>query len=286
MSEKDHRSKKDYISKIEKLDKLWHSNLGERIQIWLDQFKNNKYDYREKFGQLLSKFLYFNIDYVRLLSKNLFYEHVVYPFIFREYNLDNSISETQMEGKVKKYIELCRFMPIGNPSESSCLISYFFRQSCELEKKNFQYFDNKCDDKNNYFFLDDICITGEQFCEYMKEFNIDEKHIIFLTLISSETAIKNIKKHTNIDTHAVCIIDDSYKLFSDNSRYFEDQDEKEEIKKTCLQMTKEYFNQDDLGFNDSQLALGFFYNTPDNTIQIFSKENDRFKPIFKRFEKK
>ena len=40
-----------------------------------------------------------------------------------------------------------------------------------------------------------------------------------------------------------------------------------------------------LGYNDGQLAFGFFYNTPDNSLPIFWAENNDWYPIIKRYDK-
>ncbi|MGB2867390.1 MAG: hypothetical protein WBD36_02975, partial [Bacteroidota bacterium] len=40
-----------------------------------------------------------------------------------------------------------------------------------------------------------------------------------------------------------------------------------------------------LGYQDSQLLIGFFYNTPDNSLPIFWSSKNNWKPVFKRYDK-
>jgi hypothetical protein len=98
-------------------------------------------------------------------------------------------------------------------------------------------------------------------------------------------------------------LDETYKIFSDESRYFsktlsiEDRDFFENACRTCYRDKWELngddisrqdggiLNKDECGYADGQLSLGFFYNIPNNTLPIFWAESNDWKPIFKRYSK-
>lgn len=171
----------------------------------------------------------------------------------------------------------------------------------------------------HYVFIDDFCGSGSQATSdniikrcvsELKNLSTDVK-ISYLMLFATSTGIKNVKDSRLYDrVEAVIELDDTYKCFDANSRIFPQRDdslfEKDFTKEFCYRLGRPLFrniNQKEgwtganlealsdataLGWNDCQLLLGFFHNTPDNTLPIiwYDEEDIDWFPIFKRYNKK
>lgn len=120
---------------------------------------------------------------------------------------------------------------------------------------------------------------------YKSMSNIRMEHVYLLTFIATEKAKEELSRH-NITSISCMTFDDTAKTFSDKSTVFQ---KFPEIKSCCLQMCKYYGEllspANELGFDDSQLLIGFYYTIPNNTLPIFWSSNNGWTPIFKRFDK-
>lgn len=328
-------SKEEFIdelySKLKVLNEtIWENRiLKPKIDKWLDNFIEQEEKLHALY--LLSEFMYFGSVQMRNLLKSLYRDLYRYPIIdsIRKANsntLDKGIIETSYKEKEK----LTRFFGVGNPSESGAHLLYFFRQENYLSKKLFINTDEIFDrtDSSNlklmdldleyYIFIDDFCGTGSQVKRSKPLINIinDIRRlkpnviINYLMLVGTTHGIENVKKTRLFDfVDAVIKLDDSFKSFESNSRYFKDATlpvnitkAKDISKKYGLPLIKDiclkdgvkaslidYFaEQHVLGFNDCQLLIGFHHNTPDNTLPIiwYDEEDIPWTPIFKRYNKK
>lgn len=172
----------------------------------------------------------------------------------------------------------------------------------------------------HYVFIDDFCGSGSQATsdDYNIRPCVDEIRklstdiqISYLMLFATSSGIKNVKISRLYDrVEAVIELDDTYKCFDANSRVFPQRDnlyfEKDFTKEFCYRLGRPLFyniNQKEghsgdkleklsdsaaLGWRDCQLLLGFFHNTPDNTLPIIWYDEDDIDwfPIFKRYNKK
>ncbi len=166
--------------------------------------------------------------------------------------------------------------------------------------------------------MDDFCGSGNQvakdkglisFINFIKT-NRTSVEINYLMLVGTEVGIDNIEK-TGIfnNVNAVMRLDDSFKVFETNSRYFSNvdiplvMDEVKLFAETYGYPLTEKLCQSDgvppvhltacassnsLGFSNCQLLLGFHHNTPDNTLPIiwYDEKDYPWIPIFKRYNKK
>lgn len=171
----------------------------------------------------------------------------------------------------------------------------------------------------HYVFIDDFCGSGSQATSdniikrcvsELKNLSTDVK-ISYLMLFATSTGIKNVKDSRLYDrVEAVIELDDTYKCFDANSRIFPQREgaifDKEFTREFCYRHGRPLFysiNQKEgftgneleqksdsaaLGWGDCQLLLGFFHNTPDNTLPIiwYDEEDIDWFPIFKRYNKK
>ncbi len=316
----------------------FENNLWDRIQIlnstiWENRVLKSKVDnWLSNFSQpeeklmalyLLSEFMYFGDSQMRILLKTLFRDLFKYPIIKEIRNLNsNTLDKLIIESKFNEELRETRFIGVGNPSESGAHLLYFFRQENNLSKRNFIHtFEIDLPENQNIkriVFLDDFCGSGNQvakdkglisFINFIKT-NRTSVEINYLMLVGTEVGIDNIEK-TGIfnNVNAVMRLDDSFKVFETNSRYFSNvdiplvMDEVKLFAETYGYPLTEKLCQSDgvppvhltacassnsLGFSNCQLLLGFHHNTPDNTLPIiwYDEKDYPWIPIFKRYNKK
>lgn len=302
---------------------IWKDRRTDKIyDEWLNNFKDASIDEKEKLHALflLSKFMYFGNIELRELLKCVFRDLFKYPIVAEiRRNNRNSKDIASINSMFSEELHKTRFLGVGNPSESGVHLLYYFRQENNLEKRSFinthEIFktnvvketdingietprvDVKIKNTNikRYVFIDDFCGSGTQAKNYSKEIVEQIKHINkdievnYLMLFGTEDGISTVIKETKFDkVETVFSIDNSFKCFSDVSRYFCKSIDGIE-KDFCREMCEKYGNVlctgHPLGYKDGQLLLSLFHNTPDNTLPIFWSERNNWTPIFKRFHK-
>lgn len=305
---------------------IWKEKWKEGIeQNWLTNFIHTDEDEqaKEKVNMLylLSKFMYFGNDELRQLLVSLYRDLFKYPIVasIRSSNSD-TIDLTFIDKEYREELSKTRFLGVGNPSESGVHMLYFFRQECNLSK---EFFINTSDifstskitdtlpggstrtylkaelsdtDIRRYIFIDDFCGSGSQASGYLKDivenikFEDPAVQVSYLMLFGTEKGIKAVRDLGVFDTvEAVYTIDETFKVFSADSRYFkvipDAVIEKTFSEATALKYGNTLFGRHPLGYGDCQLLLGFHHNTPDNSLPIFWSNRNSWKPIFKRYNK-
>lgn len=301
---------------------IWENRvLKSKVDNWLNNFSKTEEKLMALY--LLSEFMYFGDSQMRILLKTLFRDLFKYPIIkaIRESNgntLEKSVIESAFNDELKK----TRFIGVGNPSESGAHLLYFFRQENNLSKNNFIHsFEIDLSVNQNIkrlVFLDDFCGSGSQvstnedltrFIDYLRTNRIGIE-INYLMLVGTETGIDKIEKTRNFNNvNAVMRLDNSFRVFDKNSRYFNNVDVPlimDEVKifaqtygyPLIEQLCKNEgvssvdlhacASSNSLGYSDCQLLLGFHHNTPDNTLPIiwYDEKDYPWTPIFKRYNKK
>ncbi|MDY0903892.1 phosphoribosyltransferase-like protein [Pedobacter sp. CFBP9032] len=304
---------------------IWRDKFKDDIhQDWLNNFHHSDTDLSEKeklnMLYLLSKFMYFGNEELRQLLLSVFRDLYKYPIIsqIRKANND-TIDQNFIDIEFKKELEKTRFLGVGNPSESGVHLLYYFRQQCGLSKRSFintsDIFttlpiiekDNHGNDRKflkseinhkdvkRYIFIDDFCGSGQQATLYLKntaenmKFEDPDIEISYLMLFSTEVGLNEVRKIKALDVvEAIFTIDDTFKAFSTQSRYFTstvDKDIDKAFSKTTATKYGSPLFHPALGHGDCQLLFGLFHNTPDNTLPIFWSETKDWKAIFKRYNK-
>ncbi len=172
-------------------------------------------------------------------------------------------------------------------------------------------------DVEEYIFFDDFCGSGTQAIAYSESILTEIKLInpnvkaSYLMLFATKTGKRNVIDNTKFDyVESVFELDESFKCFDGQSRYFHTDNTPTFINKNfaenfcgnignsmmevffkkegvSLSKIPVYANDNKLGFGDCQLLIGFYHNTPDNTLPIFwwDEEEPIWYPIFKRYNK-
>lgn len=301
----------------------WRDNI-DQTEEWLTNFSTGEDIAIEKerinMLYLLSKFMYFGNEEIRQLLLSLYRDLFKYPIIESIRKTNNDSTEIDyINEEFQKELELTRFLGVGNPSESGVHMLYYVRQECRLSRKYFintsdifkttqirkkvlgkvtrTYLKSEISNKklNRYVFIDDFCGSGSQATDFLKniveniKFEIPDVEVNYLMLFGTEHGINEIKKLSLFNNvEAVFTIDETFKAFSDESRYFkipqDDNIEKDFSKETAIKYGTSLFYPP-LGYGNCQLLLGLYHNTPDNSLPIFWSEQDEWKPIFKRYHK-
>ncbi|QKJ22166.1 hypothetical protein [Poseidonibacter lekithochrous] len=310
----------DLIGKIKALkidvlaESIWKEDINKlSIEKWLNNFETETE--KELVLKLLSQFMYFNVKEIRTCL-NTMYEDLYKTPIIQEYRKEtNSFNLEEYTNFFNHELKKTRFVLLGNPSESSSLLLYFFRQENSLRKDLFcslSEIKTIHEDIERVIIIDDLTASGSQAIKFIKENVNDLKkdkikfsyYVLFATTEAIDEIMKTIKSLEIISFELKFIfkLDNTFKVCNEKSKYI---DNKEEI--TLLKENSETFYYDKFdfdykeyglkdkdslkkylkscGFKDSQLLLGFFYNIPNNTIPIIWAESDEWTPIFKRYEK-
>lgn len=298
------------LSKIKTLNEcLWGNLLTNReLENWLDNFDSEN----EKLAalHLLSHYMYFGVKEIRNLLKELFLELFYYPQVraFRREHQDTLIS-TEIDEFANALFLSTKIYGIGNPSESGQHLLYYLRQELALPVT---LFDNthrifsrdgqsrliiRDNSIGHYVFVDDFCGSGQQAIQYSRDIVDDIKRlspdskVYYLVLFATNEGLRNIRANAKFDVvDSVMELDKSYKVFEDD-RYFIETVEgvsRDDCYRTALDHGKVLLPSHPLGYRNGQLLIGFFHNTPDNTLPIIWSKgvaSRRWSPIFPRVPK-
>lgn len=322
--------KKDYFGQIEILNStLWeYRAFKPQIDEWLGNF--DAQEEQEYALYLLSRMMYFSSMNIRHLLRTLYRDLYKYPIVekIRKSNGD-TLDDAIIEQKFREELNKTRFFGVGNPADSGVHLLYFFRQENKIPKALFTNTDDvtqrhtdgsltlrpELSNADKFVFIDDICGSGIQAttdtnvmrCVSAIKSLKPEAKISYLMLFGMKDGVETVKNCGLYDfAEAVIELDDSYKCFGVNSRYFKNSEfDKDKAKQIAydygFKLIKEWMkrcgksaedqekiaDKNALGFGECQLLLSMHHNTPDNTLPIFwlDEMEDMWKPIFKRYNK-
>lgn len=307
------------MAKIKTLNEaIWENRANEpAIREWLDNFVASGAgapDERTHALFLLSNFMFFGDRQIRGLLRALYRDLYRYPIIraIRRNNGD-TLDAKLIDRMYKEELWRTRFLGVGNPSESGCHLLYYFRQENNIPKDLFIHTHEifarrgaagtsqlRDDGVSRYVFIDDFCGSGKQGTAYSRDLVEDIKRlkpdvsVAYYVLLATQKGINKVRNETKFDpAKAIYELDASFRCFSADSRYFHNKPS--EIDPAFSeQMCRTYGERlmggptGALGFDDSQLLVGFHHNTPDNTLPIMwfdEPQGTPWKPIFRRYPK-
>ena len=285
-----------------------------KIDDWLDNFKGERFPQDQEQLHalyLLGHFLYYGVPEFRELLRVLYRDLYLYPIIqkHRTQN-DNTRQFESISPLVQNDLNHTRFIGMGRASESGAMLLYLFRQINNIPTSRFLHshevferYGNSSSvrvrdpDIRHYVFIDDLCGSGTQACEYYRDIVLPLKQqnpnarTHYLVVFSTSDGFDHVRRNAPFDVvNSVFELDESFKAFSADSRHFEGSPSGIE-KDHALQIFAHYgshlWQAHPLGFEDCQLLLGFWHNTPDNTLTPiwFNADLSIWKPIFERYHK-
>jgi hypothetical protein len=295
-------------SKIKKLQEfLWPKYITwPKVNDWIDNFKIDEDTDKVQLLYLLSQFMFFDTREVRELLKCIYRDKFKHALI----NSIDSDDHDYIERSLTNDIQNSRFIPVGNPSESGAHLLYYFRQDNKLSKENFLNtseiyspivnIEGKVSLKinnnevNHYVFIDDLCGSGTQVKEYLYQHCANIRAINpniklhYYTMFAMSEGLKFIKKLGIFDyVDTIYTLDETFRCFGDKSRYYQNTKlpiSRDKCREICLKVGLTLVPHHPLGYKDCQLLMGFYYNTPDNTLPVIWSTNN-WEPMFKRYGK-
>lgn len=128
--------------------------------------------------------------------------------------------------------------------------------------------ESKIESNSSIIFIDDIAGTGKTLVNYLKKhtflsrYNITIYYFVYYCTRSAYTLIEEYCNNNNINIKIVgygCL---KYNFKNDNMKYL------------FNKYSEQYVNTYIFGFEESQLLVSFYNNTPNNTFGIFWKNKD------------
>ncbi len=254
--------------------------------------------------------MYFGTTEIRALLKSLYRDVFRASVIAEIRGKTPDLKMQEVQAAFETQLLKTRFVSLGNPSESSAFLLYYFRQENELPRECFisgaEIFSFSAPNKlavrdaniQRYVFIDDMCGSGKQGEEYSRntvaplKLLREDVQTYYYALFGTSGGVGHLRQLSRFDkVHPVVELDESFQCFSDGSRIY--RDVPEPLDRTRGMALASRFGArlqpaHPLGFQNGQLLVGFAYNTPDNTLPIiWSSGTDDFPwtPVFKRYSK-
>lgn len=259
-------------------EKSWKNNLEiSDIEKWLKNYKGEVF--KEHIEQhlalwLLSNFSFFNQDDIRHLCKIL-HRNLIHQII-QDLNIKDVNEEKKILGSIK-------YSAIGRASQSGNFLLYDFRYEASLKISNFYYptnIENK--EETIIAFIDDVFITGDTAENFFKKNQLNKCKIYYCSIFVTESAIEKLNK-LGVTVIYCNLLDGKSRCFGEESIIF---NKYPDLLQPTLKLVEHYgqklYASGSLGYKDSQLCIGFYYNTPNNTLPIFWASKKEWTPIFVR----
>ena len=292
-------------------DSIWERRADwPRVSAWLDQFQDAQTtpDDRLQALYLLSNFMYFGTSEIRALLKSLFRDIFRASVISEIRKNTPALKIDEVDASFEHELKRTRFVSLGNPSESSAFLLYYFRQENKIGRECFisgaeiftidQALQVRDQNVTRYVFIDDLCGSGIQGEDYSKNVVLplkalkDDVKVYYYALFGTATGIQRLRDLNRFDSvHPVVELDESFRCFSDVSRIYLDAPlplARDAGMALAHRFGARLQGDHPLGFSNGQLLLGFAYNTPDNTLPVIWSDGDEtypWAPVFKRYSK-
>ena len=296
------RETDELYEKVKTLNELIWERKANRaaVELWLNNFTGESMpigEERDHALYLLTKFLYLGQREVNELLRTMFqtlFQHRLLVKV-RSGLPDRGDFSAIHQGFLEE-LENTRFLGIGSPSESGQHLLYPFRQVNGL---SVSYFPNLVDlctgplyvrtsrwafpEVHRLVFIDDFCGTGDQAAGFGNQYvaqlrsvalrsNIRIK-VWYLALMATSAGLSHIRRFGVFDrVAAVSELDTSYRVFANDSQFY--RRPPSGITRWASATIAQHYGRclypnHPLGFDNSQLMVGFQHNVPDNTLPIF-----------------
>ncbi len=279
-------------SEILELCNKWVSYRGtaisvSQIRLWLNQFEDN-----------LERRLIFNI----LHGLNFYNEQKIREKlrIIHDSIKTDVVYTMKEKQRVRRDILLSSF---GEISKSGPSYTRIYASENDIIVHNVVSFDklsnfiSKTETIKAIIFVDDIIASGQTIIENLDRLNdqcgkiLTERNILIIVgaicgfAIGVDIIEQKIEQMNFEVKYKICdLLTIEDQCFSEESKFFEYEDDRERAKSICFKYGRLLQKKQPLGYNDSQLAVVFHDNCPNNTLPIiWSKSNNpEWNPLFKR----
>ncbi|MGE0553596.1 MAG: hypothetical protein AB7R55_09235, partial [Gemmatimonadales bacterium] len=304
---------RELTAKIKSLNEVaWEGRVDNpRLLNWLSNFTGAALDVQTEHLNalhLLAGFVYFGSREIRTLLRSLYRDHVRHHLVARiRQRHGSTLSPERLQPLLAEELKHTRFVALGNPAESGAYLMYLFRQENHLPKDMFIHASEVIKERRprhlwsrlrlllggrtgravrhrhvrHYFFLDDLCGSGQQAISYSRSVVSLLKALApgaevgYLVLFANSDALDRVRRDASFDfVHATYHLEPSDKCFHPTARLFSQgmrppEVDREAARKLASEYGKFLEPRHPLGYRDGQYALGFHHNVPDNTLPIF-----------------
>lgn len=265
----------------------------DKVRAWLNQFKENT-EQRLMF-RILKHLKFYNGDNLRTKMKEAHGIIVRGGISLRRYETGNQ--RRKRADILVSYLE-------DNPSKSGCSYAKIFADENQIYTKNIiergklaqtLTDQTRMEKIQCLVFVDDFIGTGGSACQYFEELANEcgellrnPNLIVFFISVSGfhEAKIRLETKlyelNFNVKVHICDPLDESDKVFSDQSKIFSKSSDLERAKNVAYEYGRNLVNNNPLGYGDCQAAVIFADACPNNTLPILWSDAKKWIPLFKR----
>ena len=143
-----------------------------------------------------------------------------------------------------------------------------------------------------FLFIDDFLGTGEQFCDFARQFNLSANlqgcYAVYAPLVAHKVGMAEVEKYIpDLHVVAVEVIGNTYSLFSEESPWFGDgvnspSAARQYYDGLVAQLQFPLKREAMRGYGHLSLAYAFHHATPDNCLPIIWSEGHNWKPLLQR----
>lgn len=284
---------------MDKDRQIWRKFHGaDELLKWLHNFHGEDEIYLALL--LANKVLYYSQDQIKYLWNYILTNQIkLYLLdVFYKGRLPSNIDKW-FEGYLQNK---CIFVGYGNAGKSGQSMVYTFEKSHNIEglkyMEKFEFLNgsNDLSSVKVIFLLDDFVGSGHQArTEWFndtkgKSFNdIHTKNpdilFVYLALVGYVDGIKYIADNTPMKVIIGEELDEKFKCFSDVSIIYENSSERRRAKELMEEKGRILYEYP-LGYNNLELAIAFYHNTPNNSLPVIWKRtrDESWQPLFERFD--
>lgn len=267
-------------------DRPFPAGLNATIEKWLMNFIL-KYERKTAF-ELVPKIIFYSKKEMEYLCKITFQKLLKSVERYVDHPVDNSI--------------LSRFIlvPLTDSGSFGCR---HLRHDYQLDAQNVKQSINDLkgadySEGKHIIFVEDFVGTGRDAVVKYQNFELAKKkkgisdiHFYYFAPIATEWGIKMIEEKTEFEIIAGEILGSRYRCFSDDSVIYPETNERTKAEKVFRNYGEKLCRCDPeikgfpLGFDDSQLVVVLFDNTPDNSLPVIWYPDKNWFPLFKRSQR-
>jgi len=180
------------------------------------------------------------------------------------------------------------YVPCGDVASSASLVAYMYRQSNQLSRSSFvslEALSAGLTETKVAIILDDFCGSGHSAARIWKDY-IQPLHakrpdckFVFACMVAHQQAIEYLAHETNLHVVVAEVIPATHQPFSQDSEIFPTAGERERAATIVEKYSANIPKGGSLGYAATQSLVGFFFNTPDNTLPLFWAPSDAWHPL-------
>ena len=259
----------------------------DKIRAWLNQFGTSK-------NQRLM---------FKLLENLRFYSGVAIRSKIQEAHeiVTNKLVRKYESGKKKRQDILVSYLDGPGKSGAECARKYASHNEIYsdkiIEREKIPDFVKQNKELEAVVFIDDFIGTGQQAKEYFEKLASscgdilrERKLLLFFIVISGFQSQADEIRETflpklslpDVRIHLCDPLSDEDKCFSNKSKIFTDQNERESAMNLAQELGSKLEKKYPLGYGNCQATVVFEWGCPNNCLPILWKESQTWRPLFKR----